>query len=67
MNVYFIVGLIVLAVVFVAIYFNQANKPPSTASNETAKKQEPKAPSPSATAKTENPVDPFKSAVPPKD
>ncbi|MGH7890310.1 MAG: FeoB-associated Cys-rich membrane protein [Thermodesulfobacteriota bacterium] len=67
MTVNFIVGLIVLAVVFFAIYFNQANKPSSTASKETAKKEEPKAPSPSATAKTESPIDPFKSAVPPKD
>ncbi len=63
----FIIGLIVLVVVFLAIYFNQMNKPGSAPAKETAKKEEPKAPKVAESVKTEKQIDPFKSAVPPKD
>lgn len=61
----FVIGLIVFIIVFLAIYFKPANQAPAPA-KEAVKKEEPKSPRVEDSVKPEEPIDPFKSAVPPK-
>ncbi|MGH7791297.1 MAG: hypothetical protein ACREOB_03175 [Thermodesulfobacteriota bacterium] len=62
----FVIGLIVFIIVFLAIYFKQANQTAPAPAKEAVKKEEPKSPRVEGSVKPEEPIDPFKSAVPPK-
>jgi hypothetical protein len=62
----FVIGLIVFIIVFLVIYFKQVNQPGPAPVREPAKKEESKSPKVKDSAKPEEPIDPFKSAVPPK-
>jgi hypothetical protein len=62
----FVIGLIVFVIVFLAIYKQASQTAPPPAA-ETVKKEEPKSPTVEVPAKSEESIDPFKSAVPPKD
>ncbi|MBI2487755.1 MAG: hypothetical protein HYW01_12605 [Deltaproteobacteria bacterium] len=63
----FVIGLIVFIIVFLAIYFKQGNQPKPVPAREAAKKEDPKSPKVEDSVKPEEPIDPFKSAVPPKE
>ena len=68
MHVNFIIGLIIIILIFLAIYFLQGKSRGVVPAQETGKKVQSEAAKPgeSATRPDEH-VDPFKSAVPPKE
>ncbi|HEX3033906.1 MAG TPA: hypothetical protein VHT73_02080 [Thermodesulfobacteriota bacterium] len=67
MPVAFIIGLIIFILIFLGIYFFQVRSMQGT-TQETNKRMESEAAQPSgSTARPDEQVDPFKSAVPPKE
>jgi hypothetical protein len=60
MPVAFVIGVIILIVVFLAVYF-MPEKTETAPPPQAEKREEPKP------AKSDETIDPFKSAVPPKD
>lgn len=69
MPIPFIIGIIILIVIFLGIYFFQARSTPGVVTTqETSKKTESEAPQPGgSTARPDEQGDPFKSAVPPRE